>query len=285
MPAKTWLITGASTGLGRALAAAALARGDNVAASARNPASLAPLLARYPATALIPRLDVTDKPSINAAIHLALQTFGQIDVLVNNAGFGLAGAIEEVSDQQIRDQFETNFFGLLNVTRALLPTLRQQRSGHILNISSLGGRLTVPAMGLYHASKFALEGLSESLAAELKAFHIHLTIVEPGGFATDFASRSLQSAAHPLPVYQSLRDQLTAYTANFLLGNPDEAAKTLLRLVDSPNPPLRLPLGPNSLPRLLARLQSEIEAYKETESLWRTSTLNPIPTASLKPHP
>jgi NAD(P)-dependent dehydrogenase (short-subunit alcohol dehydrogenase family) len=200
---RVWLITGSSTGFGRALAEAVLVQGDRVIVSARNPDKIQDLEQQYPQAAKAVRLDVTDPSTIQTAVQIGLETFGRIDVLVNNAGYGLMGAIEEVSDEQIRDQFETNFFGLLNVTRAVLPTLKQQHAGHILNISSIAGRLTSPMLGLYHASKFAVEGLSETLAQEMEPFGIHVTIIEPSGFGTDFASRSLAKAA-PKPDYASI---------------------------------------------------------------------------------
>jgi short-subunit dehydrogenase len=193
--------------------------------------------------------------------------------LVNNAGYGLTGAIEEVSDKEIRDQFETNVFGLLNVTRAVLPTLRKQGSGHILNISSLAGRLGIPTLGIYNGSKFALEGLSESLAGELKSFGIKVTIVEPGGFATDFSSRSL-AVSQSMPEYKFLHDEMDKYRANFILGDTPTGVKVILKAVEMTEPPLRLVLGPNSLPRLIQKLSSDLEAYKQVEELWQESAAN-----------
>jgi short-subunit dehydrogenase len=218
-------------------------------------------------------LDVTHKAGVENAVQESLKAFGRIDVLVNNAGYGLTGSIEEVSDKEIRDQFETNVFGLLNVTRAVLPILRKQRSGHILNISSLAGRLGIPTMGIYNGSKFALEGISESLASELKPFGIKVTIVEPGGFATDFSSRSI-AIAQIMPEYQLLHDEMEKYRTNFILGDMPTGVKVILKTVEMAEPPLRLVLGPNSLPRLIQKLTSDLEAYQQVEKLWQESAAN-----------
>lgn len=270
---RVWLITGTSTGFGRALAQAALAQGDRVIATARNVSQIQDLEQKYSQTAKAFRLDVTDQASIQSALQSGLEVFGRIDVLVNNAGYPLLGAIEEVSDRQIRDQFETNVFGLLNVTRAVIPTLKKQGSGHILNFSSLGGRVTVPAMGIYHASKFAVEGLSESLAYELKPFGIKVTIVEPGGFNTDFADRSLIEA-HRMPEYNFLREQMFQHTAEYVRGDAATGAQAMLKVVELPDPPLHLVIGPDALPTLIQKLSSDIEEYQRFEDIWQASTAN-----------
>ncbi|HEY9623948.1 MAG TPA: oxidoreductase [Crinalium sp.] len=270
---RVWLITGSSTGFGRALAKAALAQGDRVIATARKVSQIQDLEQKYPQTAKTVRLDVTDQASIQMAVQKGLEAFGRIDVLVNNAGYPLLGAIEEVSDQQIRDQFETNFFGLLHVTRAVIPILKQQGTGHILNLSSLGGRLTVPAMGLYHASKFAVEGLSESLAYELKPFGIKVTIVEPGGFNTDFADRSLVEA-YRLPEYNFLREQMFQHTSEYVRGDAAIGAQAMLKVVELSDPPLHLVIGPDAMPTLIQKLTSDIEEYKRFEDIWQASTAN-----------
>ncbi|BAY50223.1 short-chain dehydrogenase/reductase SDR (plasmid) [Scytonema sp. HK-05] len=270
---RVWLITGTSTGFGRALAEAALAQGDRVIATARNISQIQDLEHNYPQTASSVRLDVTDQASIQTALQSGLDVFGRIDVLVNNAGYPLLGAIEEVSDQQIRDQFETNVFGLLNVTRAVIPTLKKQGSGHILNMSSLGGRVIVPAMGLYHASKFAVEGLSESLAYELKPFGIKVTIIEPGGFNTDFADRSLIEA-HRMPEYDFLREQMFQHTADYIRGDAPTGVQAMLKVVELPNPPLHLVIGPDALPTLIQKLSSDIEEYQRFKDIWQASTTN-----------
>lgn len=270
---RVWLITGSSTGFGRALAEAALAQGDRVIATARNPSKIQDLEQQYPKTAKAVRLDVTDPATIQTAVQSGLETFGRIDVLVNNAGYGLMGAIEEVSDRQIRDQFETNFFGLLNVTRTVIPIFRKQNSGHIVNISSIAGRLNSPMLGLYCASKFAVEGLSETLAQELEAFGIHVTLIEPGGFGTDFSSRSLVTAAQK-PEYASIREQFIQFAAEQPRGHVPTGVQSILKVVQLSQPPLRLPIGPGGLPRLVQKLSSDIEEYQRFEDLWQASAAN-----------
>lgn len=270
---RVWLITGSSTGFGRALAEAALAQGDRVIATARHVSKLEDLENNYPQTAKAVRLDVTDRATIQTAVQTGLAAFGRIDVLVNNAGRGLMGAIEEVSDQQIRDQFETNVFGLLNVTRAVIPTLRKQGSGHILNLASRGGRSPVPALGLYDASKSTVEGLSESLASELKPFGIKVTIIEPGAFNTDFVDRSLTSAK-PMPEYDFLREQMFKYAAEALRGDAATGAQVMLKVVELADPPLHLAIGPNSMPMIVQKLSLDIEEYRRFEDIWQDSTAN-----------
>ncbi len=267
---RVWLITGCSTGFGRHLAEAALNQGDRVIVTARNLGQIEDLGEKHPDSAVAFPLDVRDKGSIRDAINAGLVAFRRIDVVVNNAGYALMGALEELSEQQIRDQFETNFFGVLNVTRAVLPLLRKQGSGHILNVSSVGGRLTVPSLGLYHASKFALEGLSEELAQELKPLGIKVTLLEPGGFVTDFWGRSLV-VADPMPEYDFLRKQMAKYSAGSLRGDPSIGVKAILRVVELPEPPLRLAIGPNALPRLVNKLTGDIEEYRRYEDIWRES--------------
>jgi NAD(P)-dependent dehydrogenase (short-subunit alcohol dehydrogenase family) len=270
---RVWLITGTSTGFGRALAQAALAQGDSVIATARNLSKIQDLEDNYPQTAKAIRLDVTDRATIQTAVQTGLAAFGRIDVLVNNAGYGLMGAVEEVSDQQIRDQFETNFFGLLNVTRTVIPTFKKQGFGHILNLSSAGGRITLPTMGLYHASKFAVEGLSETLAQELKPFGIKVTIIEPGGFDTDFANRSLITAEQ-MPEYDPLREQIVKFSQEHPRGHVPTGVEAILKLVELPNPPLHLAIGPNALPMIIQKLSSDIEEYQRFEDIWQGSTAN-----------
>lgn len=267
---RVWLITGCSTGFGRHLAEAALGQGDAVIVTARHTEQVEDLANTFPDSAVVSPLDVTDQTSIQKTINAGLEAFGRIDVVVNNAGYALMGAIEELSERQIRDQFETNFFGVLNVTRAILPTLRKQGSGHILNVSSVGGRLTVPSLGLYHASKFALEGLSEELAQELEPFGIKVTLLEPGGFVTDFWGRSLV-VAEPMPEYDFLRVQMAKFSAGSLRGDPSIGVKAILGVVDLSEPPLRLAIGPNALPRLVNKLTGDIEEYRRFENIWRES--------------
>ena len=268
---RVWLITGSSTGFGRALAEAVLAQGDCVIVTARNVSQIQDIEHKYPQTAKAVRLDVTHPATIQTAVKSGLEAFRRIDVLVNNAGYGLMGAIEEVSDQQIRHQFETNFFGLLNVIRAIIPTFKKQGSGHILNISSAGGRITLPTLGLYHASKFAVEGLSETLAQELQPFGIKVTIIEPGSFDTDFATRSLITAKQ-MPEYDCFREQIVKFSAEHPRGHVPTGVQAMLKVVELPDPPLRLAIGPDALPMLIQKLSSDIEEYQHFKDIWQDST-------------
>jgi NAD(P)-dependent dehydrogenase (short-subunit alcohol dehydrogenase family) len=215
----TWLITGVSSGFGRELARQALARGDTVAGTVRQPAQLAEFRALAPERARPYLLDVIDAAAVGAVVPQIVRDCGRIDVLVNNAGYGLVGLAEEVGDAEARRLFDTNFFGLLNVTKAVLPQLRAQRSGHIVNLSSMAGTLGIPGMALYCASKFAVEGLTEALAGEVRPLGIRVTIVEPGGFRTDFAGRSINQAECVLPDYADtaggkVRGMLAAYNGH-----------------------------------------------------------------------
>ena len=267
---RVWLITGASTGFGRELAEQLLRRGDKVVATARKPEQIADFVVNHPETALVLALDVTDQASIDAAVASAINTFGRIDVLVNNAGYGLTGAIEEASEAEFMPVMDTNIFGLLRVTRAVLPQLRRQRSGHIINLSSIGGLIGTPGLGYYNLSKFAVEGLSESLAGELKPLGISVTIIEPGPFRTDFLGRSGQHAALHIADYDVSAANARRYFADQdgkQLGDPAKAAAAIIAVVESPAPPLRLLLGASAYNRLQAKFvtwQQEVEAWKST---------------------
>lgn len=261
---RVWLITGSSTGLGRQLAEDVIARGDRLIATARNVASIADLAARAPDRVRTARLDVTDISSIREAVAAGLGAFGRIDLLVNNAGYGLVGAIEEVTDEQIRAQFDTNVFGLLNVTRVLLPLMRTQKAGHILNLSSVGGQVSFPTVGIYHGTKYAVEGLSEALAHEVAAFGIKVTIVEPGAFRTDFAGRSLVNAER-LEAYGPVHDVVDRLFSEATFGEPADATRAILAAVDAPEPPLRLALGADALTYIRAKLSSELADYERWE--------------------
>lgn len=205
MTSKVWFITGSSKGFGRVWAEAALARGDSVAATARDAGTLADLVEKYGDRIAAIKLDVTDKKAVDAAVAEAHKRFGRLDVVVNNAGYGHFGAIEEVSEQEARDQIETNVFGALWVTQAALPIMRAQRSGHIIQISSIGGVNAFASLGLYHASKWALEAFSQSLSIEVAEFGIHVTLVEPGGFSTDWAARRPRSLSRSRPMRPPVR--------------------------------------------------------------------------------
>ncbi|WNM31696.1 SDR family oxidoreductase [Streptomyces sp. Li-HN-5-11] len=243
---KVWFVTGSSRGFGREFVQAALGRGDRVAATARNTDSLQDLVAVHGEAILPLALDVTDKVAVVEAVQRAHDHFGRLDVIVNNAGHGLFGAVEELTEQQIRGQMETNFFGALWVTQAALPLLRAQDSGHIVQISSTGGVTAFPTLGGYAASKWALEGLTEALAQEVAGFGIKVTLVEPTGFATDWGG---SSAAHAetLPAYDEVRAALFAGWSQSTLGDPAAVGPALLKIVDADNPPLRVFFGAEPL--------------------------------------
>ncbi|MBC7798312.1 MAG: SDR family NAD(P)-dependent oxidoreductase [Pyrinomonadaceae bacterium] len=270
---KVWFITGSSTGFGRELAEKALEQGYSVVATARRPEVLLDLIEKYPNTARAVRLDVTDTAEVKAAVEMAIRAFGRIDVLVNNAGYGLMGAIEELSGEQIKKQFDTNLFGAINVIQAALPHLRGQKSGHILNYSSVAGFVAFPSTGIYCATKFALEAVSESLAAELGSHNIKVTIVEPGAFRTDFSGRSLHTPDQPL-------DKEYPSTAAFIgwlkeneskmPGDPRKAAQAVIEIVESKNPPLRLPLGEDSI----TTIENELEKVRQDIAPWRELGVN-----------
>ncbi|MGN8050660.1 SDR family NAD(P)-dependent oxidoreductase [Curtobacterium sp. 22159] len=241
---KTWLVTGASKGFGRVWALAALERGDRVVATARKVDSLASLRESFPENALTLPLDVTDREAVGRAIVQAKERFDRIDVLINNAGFGLFGSVEEVSEEQARAQLETNLFGALWVTQAVLPTMRAQHAGHIIQVSSIGGVNAFPGLGLYHASKWGLEGLSQSLSQEVRDFGIKVTLVEPGGYSTDWGTASA-AHAEPLEAYRRLRDSMAQIREHSVasIGDPTATASVMLELVDMKEPPLRMLFG------------------------------------------
>ncbi|MVZ99873.1 SDR family NAD(P)-dependent oxidoreductase [Actinomadura sp. LD22] len=240
--AKVWFVTGSSRGFGREFVEAALSRGDKVAATARDVGAVADLVEAHGDAVFAQALDVTDRAAVHAAVKAAHERFGRLDVIVNNAGYGLFGMVEELTEQQVRDQFETNFFGAFSVTQAVLPILRAQQSGHIVQISTIGGIAAFPSLGGYHASKWALEGLTESLAQEVAAFGIKVTLVEPGSFATDWAGSSAAHAA-PIDAYQPMRDAMRARRGQAKPGDPKAAGKALLEVVDAEEPPLRVLFG------------------------------------------
>ncbi len=265
----TWFITGCSTGFGRTLAQAVLARGWNAVVTARDPATVADIVAGHEATALGLKLDVTEESQIAAAVQQAEARFGGIDVLVNNAGYGFRGAVEEASQAEIRQLFDVNFFGLIAMTQAVLPGMRARGSGHIINISSIAGRLSHPGSGYYSASKFAVEGMSDGLRKELKPLGISVTVVEPSGFRTDFAGRSLQQSAKVIDAYANtagLRRKEKDTSHGKQPGDPVRAANAIIAAVESPNPPFRLLLGQDALKRARAELDDqrrEVEAWAE----------------------
>ena len=266
---KVWLITGCSRGLGRTLAEAVLAGGGRVAATARKAESLRGLEALAPGRVLALGLDVDREAEVRQAVAAVIQAWGRIDVLVNNAGYGLAGAIEEVSDAEARAQIETNVFGALALTRAVLPGMRARGGGHILQISSAAGFVATPGLGLYNASKFALEGFSEALAQEVAPFGIRVTIIQPGPFRTDWAGPSLAVPAQPIAAYADTAHKTIATLNGYSgkqPGDPARAAAAMIQVVESARPPLRLPLGEGALGRIRAKIQAlstELDAWEK----------------------
>jgi NAD(P)-dependent dehydrogenase (short-subunit alcohol dehydrogenase family) len=241
---KTWFITGTSRGFGHQWAIAALDRGDKVAATARDTASLDELVTKYGDAILPIKLDVTDRDAAFAAVRQAHEHLGRLDVVVNNAGYGHFGMVEEISEDEIRSQLETNVLGVLWVTQAALPYMREQGSGHIIQVSSIGGISAFISTGAYHASKWALEGFSQSLSQEVARFGIKVTLVEPAGYSTDWSGSSAKHST-PLPAYDQTREDATRARATRFPapGNPVATRDAILTLVDSDNPPLRLFLG------------------------------------------
>jgi NAD(P)-dependent dehydrogenase (short-subunit alcohol dehydrogenase family) len=266
MASKVWFITGTSKGFGRVWAEAALVRGDRVAATARQVDTLAPLLERYGKQVAAIALDVTDKSAVAAAIAATHARFGRLDVLINNAGYGLFGAIEEVSEAEARAQIETNLFGALWVTQAALPIMRAQGSGHVIQVSSIGGVNAFPTVGLYHASKWALEGFSQSLAAEVAEFGIKVTIVEPGGYATEWGGASAKRAAQ-LSAYDGARAKIATFRSGYTPGDPQATGPAILKLVDAEKPPLRIFFGSGGLPMTRAEYARRIETWEKWNAL------------------
>jgi NAD(P)-dependent dehydrogenase (short-subunit alcohol dehydrogenase family) len=269
---KGWFVTGSSRGLGRVWVEAALERGDRVVATARDVRALDDLVARYGAAILPLPLDVTDKDAAIDSMARAHDFLGSLDVVVNNAGYGLFGMVEEVSEEQARAQLETNVFGALWVTQAALPYLREQGSGHILQVSSFGGVHAFPGLGLYHASKWALEGFSQSLAQEMRPFGIHVTLIEPTGYSTDWAFGSAVRA-EPIAAYDELRESMLQARAKVVAdrGNPTATADAVLAIVDMDEPPLRLFLGKGPLDMIRVEYAQRLETWEAFDELSRAA--------------
>ncbi|SEI52956.1 oxidoreductase [Pseudomonas sp. NFACC07-1] len=276
---RNWLITGVSSGFGRILAQAALARGDSVAGTLRRAEQIAEFEALAPGRAHGICLDVTDFERIPPAIAEALAALGHIDILVNNAGYGLFGAIEEASPREFERVMDTNFTGPLRLIQAVLPHMRSRGKGNIINFSSLAGVIGMPGVGLYCSAKFALEGMTESLAAELAPFGIEVTLVEPGGFRTNFAGSSLAIVAEPIAAYDSTpagktRQHISSYYGREP-GDPVKGMQAVLQMLDAPKAPLRLVLGADAVKAIrekLARATGELEAW---ESVSVATALDP----------
>ena len=257
---KTILITGASRGFGKIWAKAFLKRGDNVIATARNLESIHDLVAEFGNAVFPLQLDVTNRHQCFAVVKKAYQHFGKLDVVINNAGYCLFGTIEEVSEQEVRDQFETNVFGSLWITQAVIPIMRKQGSGHIIQVSSVLGLSAAPTFGIYCASKWAVEGINESMEGELRGFGINTTLIEPNGFATDWAGPSAVRSKK-LDDYDSVRSYVFSVLKQLPVGDPEATGEAILKIVDAETPPLRIFFGKLGLPRVK-------NLYAERLSLW-----------------
>ncbi|MBN8686187.1 MAG: SDR family NAD(P)-dependent oxidoreductase [Chitinophagales bacterium] len=265
-PNKVWFITGCSTGFGRELAKEALSNGYKVVVTARKPEQVADIVAAYPESALALPLDVTVPLQIQDAVQAAIGRFGRIDVLVNNAGIGYFGAVEESEENEVRRMFEINFFGLANMTNAVLPYMRQQRSGHILNVASIGGLRSFPAVGFYNATKYAVDGLSEALYKEVTPLGIKVTVICPSGFRTDWAGRSANNTSIKIEDYKDTAwknmGDIRGYSGN-QPGDPVKAAKAMIRVTETENPPLRLLLGAAALKGARLKLEELRKDFEE----------------------
>jgi NAD(P)-dependent dehydrogenase (short-subunit alcohol dehydrogenase family) len=262
MANKTWFISGTSRGFGREWTKAALERGDRVAATARDTTTLDDLKAEHGDALLALVLDVTDREAAFGAVRQAHEHFGRLDVVVNNAGYGHFGMVEEISESEARAQLETNLFGALWVTQAALPFLRQQGSGHFVQVSSIGGISAFPGVGIYHASKWALEGISQALAQEVKDFGINVTLVEPGGFSTDWSGPSAKRS-EPNPAYDALRKRQQQWRASSVPGDPTASAAAIMRVIDASPPPLRVFFGTSPLGIAEADYASRLATWRE----------------------
>ncbi len=262
MSQRTWFITGTSRGFGREWAKAALERGDRVVGTARDTSTMDDLADAHPETFLGVELDVTDRSAVFATVKQAHDHFGELDIVVNNAGYGQFGMVEELSEQEARDQIETNLFGALWVTQAVLPHLREAGRGHIIQVSSIGGISAFPGIGMYHASKWGLEGISQSLAQEVKDFGIHVTLIEPGGFSTDWSGPSAKHA-ESLDAYEPVRQAGQERRKGQTPGDPEASAQAVMRIVDAPEPPLRAFFGSAPLSIAEQDYSSRLETWRE----------------------
>ena len=265
--AKTWFITGSSKGFGREWAIAALERGDNVAATARDTSTLDDLVTKFGDQILPLQLDVTDREAVFATVPKARERFGRIDIVVNNAGYGQFGLVEELSEKDLREQLKTNLFGAVWVTQAALPILREQGSGHIIQVSSIGGISAFPNVGAYHASKWGLEGLSQALAQEVADFGIKVTLIEPAGYSTDWSGPSAKHAKQ-LPAYDAFREkQKSAPKRQGSPGDPVATREAILAVVDAKNPPLRIFFGDGPLAVATKDYDSRLATWREWEAV------------------
>jgi NAD(P)-dependent dehydrogenase (short-subunit alcohol dehydrogenase family) len=267
MSGKVWFITGASRGFGRIWAEAALKRGDKVAATARVLADVADLARTFGDAVLPLALDVTDAHAVRNVVTRAYGHFGKLDVVLNNAGYALVGAVEEADETDVRAEFDTNFFGALRVIQAALPFLRRQRSGHIIGVSSVAGIVAGPVTGFYHASKFAFEAMHDSLAQEVKGFGIKVTLLEPGAYATGFASMASLRIVPTIAAYSTIRAEVFAAGAKNQFGDPPATADAILKIVDAENPPLRFFVGSEGLPRARAAFAERLATWEAWDAL------------------
>lgn len=264
-----WLVTGCSTGIGREIADCALGAGHQVVVTARRPEDVADLAEKYGELALVQRLDVTDRGQIEAAVAAATARFGGIDVLVNNAGYGYLSAVEEGDDAEVRRLFDTNYFGVVDTIKAVLPGMRAQGSGHVVNISSMTGLVANPPNAYYSSTKFALEALTEALSKEVGPLGIKVTAVEPGGFRTDWATRSMHEASTPIEDYAAdvgVRKDLIKQFAEHLPGDPRKIGEAVVMLAGLEEPPLRLLLGAdvlNAVRQKLAAMSASIDDWEQ----------------------
>ena len=283
---KVWFITGSSRGLGRALTEVVLEAGHLVVATARKPEQLADLIKTYGDRVRTVKLDVTSPAEVEKAVAAAKEAFGRIDVVVNNAGYGFIGAFEEMTTDEFKGQIDTNFWGVVHVTRAVLPVLRAQGFGHIIQVTSVGGRLGVPGLSGYHAAKFAVEGLSEALAQEIKPLGLKLTIVEPGGFRTDWAGASM-AFAKPMKAYAPVMDAIRGFMGQHTghqPGDPRKAGHALVELVEMEQPPLRLPLGKDAIVFLRNSYQANSDELQRWADVTGSTDFDDV-TASAEEHP
>lgn len=267
---RIWMITGAARGFGRIWTEAALARGDKVVATARKLSALDDLVAQYGDRILPIALDVTDRDAVFAAVKQAQDRFGRLDVVISNAGYGIFGAIEEASIEDIRANFETNVFGTLNLIQAVLPILRAQGSGHIIPITSGAGLIGVPNAGIYNGAKFAVEGIGEALAAEVAGFGIKVTLIEPGAYATNFLSETSLTSSKTIPAYEPVRAALAEVLKDDVAGDPMATVPAIMQVVNSENPPQRLILG-TLLPMIRGVYEQRLNTWAEWDDVARAA--------------
>lgn len=268
-----WIITGCSTGIGRCIAEAALARGDRVAVTARNPAAIADIVEKFPKNAIGLPLDVANGAQVKACVAATEQAFGQIDILVNNAGYGYLAAIEEGEDSEVRALFDTNYFGAIAMVKAVLPAMRRQRRGHIINISSMTGLVSNPGAGYYSATKFAMEAMTECLSKELAPFNILSSAVEPGAFRTKWAGGSMKQTSTPLEAYADTVGARRGFIKSMdgkQAGDPVKCAEAVLRIALSPTAPLHLLLGAD----VLGAFKAKLADLQKNVAEWEAVTLD-----------